>query len=99
MDVDVPRIDRKHTLAALQQRVDGCSIGLCAAHKEMDFCLRHVARLADPVLCPFGIRVETIAARLLIVGLRQAAENLRQAAVIVVTLKRSSYHPFSPYIY
>lgn len=27
----VARIDRKHTLAALQQRVDGCSIGLCAA--------------------------------------------------------------------
>ena len=85
--IDMPALRRNHPLIRAQCRIDQDHIGLCSPNQEMDRGIFPATGSADAFGCPLTINVRAVSGRLFIVGLCQAAKNLRVRPLCIVAVK------------
>lgn len=87
VDIDVPRLDREHTLIGVQHGVDHRGIGLGTTYQEKDVGTRLAAGETYLLLCRIAVMVKSVSGSTLVVGREQAFQDGLMATVIIITLK------------
>ena len=91
MHIDMTAGSADHTLMSTEDRSYHCHVCLGATNHEVNVSIRTLTSLTDQATRIVTVWVETIANRLLVVGLKKALQDQWMHAIVIITLELNHF--------